>query len=165
MELLNVGAIWGVILILAAGILAYMQAGSLAWAASIFAVITGYAFHARPDWWVIAGLALAFLVPFCLLAIPRFRRPLISDRLSERFSAAAPPTAQHGASIWCSELFRKGSGWREILRFPRTHLTVEEQRALLDDLSETDNPYRCPHGRPIVLRLSQEEMERRLGRR
>jgi DNA mismatch repair protein MutL len=45
------------------------------------------------------------------------------------------------------------------------HLTVEEQRALLDDLSETDNPYRCPHGRPIVLRLSQEEMERRLGRR
>ena len=125
MELLNVVAIWGVILILAAGILAYMQAGSLAWAASIFAVITGYAFHARPDWWVIAGLALAFLAPFCLLAIPRFRRPLISDRLSERFSAAAPPTAQHGASIWCSELFRRGSGWREILRFPRTHLTVE----------------------------------------
>jgi len=29
----------------------------------------------------------------------------------------------------------------------------------------TDNPYRCPHGRPIILRLSQEEMERRLGRR
>jgi len=44
-------------------------------------------------------------------------------------------------------------------------LTVEEQRALLDDLRDTDNPYRCPHGRPIVLRLSQEEMERRLGRR
>ena len=127
MELLDVVAIWGVILILVAGILAYMQAGRLAWAASIFAVIAGYAFHARPEWWVIAGLALAFLVPFCLLAIPRFRRPLISDRLSQRFSAAAPPTAQHGASIWCSELFRKGSGWREILRFPRTHLTVEEQ--------------------------------------
>ncbi len=44
-------------------------------------------------------------------------------------------------------------------------LTVEEQRALLDDLRDTDNPYRCPHGRPIILRLSQEEMERRLGRR
>jgi len=40
-----------------------------------------------------------------------------------------------------------------------------EQRALLDDLAETSNPYRCPHGRPIILRLSQEEMERRLGRR
>ena len=45
------------------------------------------------------------------------------------------------------------------------HLTVDEQRALLDDLLATDNPYRCPHGRPIILRLSQEEMERRLGRR
>jgi DNA mismatch repair protein MutL len=44
-------------------------------------------------------------------------------------------------------------------------LTEEEQRALLRDLGEADNPYRCPHGRPIVLRLSQEEMERRLGRR
>ncbi len=45
------------------------------------------------------------------------------------------------------------------------HLTVDEQRALLEDLLATDNPYRCPHGRPIILRLSQEEMERRLGRR
>ena len=44
-------------------------------------------------------------------------------------------------------------------------LSVEEQRALLDDLVATDNPYRCPHGRPIILRLSQDEMERRLGRR
>jgi DNA mismatch repair protein MutL len=44
-------------------------------------------------------------------------------------------------------------------------LSELEQRALLDDLVATDNPYRCPHGRPIVLRLSQEEMERRLGRR
>ena len=44
-------------------------------------------------------------------------------------------------------------------------LTSDEQQALLADLVATDNPYRCPHGRPIILRLSQEEMERRLGRR
>jgi DNA mismatch repair protein MutL len=44
-------------------------------------------------------------------------------------------------------------------------LSSQEQQALLDDLVATDNPYRCPHGRPIILRLSQEEMERRLGRR
>jgi DNA mismatch repair protein MutL len=44
-------------------------------------------------------------------------------------------------------------------------LAPEAQRALLADLERTDDPYRCPHGRPIVLRLSQEEMERRLGRR
>ena len=45
------------------------------------------------------------------------------------------------------------------------NLSDDEQRALLSDLVATDNPYRCPHGRPIILRLSQEEMERRLGRR
>ncbi len=44
-------------------------------------------------------------------------------------------------------------------------LTDIAQRRLLDDLAQTRNPYRCPHGRPIILRLSQEEMERRLGRR
>jgi DNA mismatch repair protein MutL len=44
-------------------------------------------------------------------------------------------------------------------------LSIDEQRTLLADLVATDNPYRCPHGRPIILRLSQEEMERRLGRR
>jgi len=44
-------------------------------------------------------------------------------------------------------------------------LSIDEQRALLADLVATDNPYRCPHGRPIILRLSQQEMERRLGRR
>jgi DNA mismatch repair protein MutL len=44
-------------------------------------------------------------------------------------------------------------------------LTTDEQAVLLKDLIDTENPYRCPHGRPIVLRLSQDEMERRLGRR
>lgn len=44
-------------------------------------------------------------------------------------------------------------------------LSATEQRKLLEDLVSTNNPYRCPHGRPIILRLSQEEMERRLGRR
>jgi DNA mismatch repair protein MutL len=44
-------------------------------------------------------------------------------------------------------------------------LDPAEQRALLADLAAADDPYRCPHGRPIVLRLGQDEMERRLGRR
>ncbi len=44
-------------------------------------------------------------------------------------------------------------------------LTPVEQQVLLRDLAATAQPWRCPHGRPILLRLSQEEMERRLGRR
>jgi DNA mismatch repair protein MutL len=43
-------------------------------------------------------------------------------------------------------------------------LTEQEMRALLDDLFVTRMPYVCPHGRPIVLRISIEEMDRRFGR-
>jgi len=44
-------------------------------------------------------------------------------------------------------------------------LSSEEQRALLADLAASSDPYRCPHGRPIMLRLGEDEIERRLGRR
>ncbi len=44
-------------------------------------------------------------------------------------------------------------------------LTPAAQRSLLNDLAASDDPYRCPHGRPIILRLSEVEIERRLGRR
>jgi DNA mismatch repair protein MutL len=40
----------------------------------------------------------------------------------------------------------------------------EEMARLLDDLSATETPYFCPHGRPIVSRLSLREIKRELGR-
>ncbi len=43
-------------------------------------------------------------------------------------------------------------------------LTEPEMRALLTDLFATQVPYVCPHGRPVVLRISIEEMDRRFGR-
>ena len=41
---------------------------------------------------------------------------------------------------------------------------VEAER-LLRELAGTDERHRCPHGRPIVLRLPHAEVERRIGRR
>jgi len=43
-------------------------------------------------------------------------------------------------------------------------LTKEEMRSLIDQLFATSMPYVCPHGRPIVLRISIEELDRRFGR-
>ena len=43
-------------------------------------------------------------------------------------------------------------------------LTETEMRQLLTDLFATKMPYVCPHGRPIVLRISIDEMDRRFGR-
>lgn len=38
-------------------------------------------------------------------------------------------------------------------------LTPPEWNALLEQLLKTDNPFTCPHGRPIVLRLTTKQIE------
>jgi DNA mismatch repair protein MutL len=43
-------------------------------------------------------------------------------------------------------------------------LQREEMVRLLSDLSATESPYFCPHGRPIVSRLSLKEIKRELRR-
>ena len=40
-----------------------------------------------------------------------------------------------------------------------------EAEQLLAELAGVADPHRCPHGRPIVLRVPHEEIERRIGRR
>jgi DNA mismatch repair protein MutL len=44
-------------------------------------------------------------------------------------------------------------------------LTREGMQRLLDDLFLTENPTTCPHGRPIIFRLTLEEIERAFRRR
>ncbi len=43
-------------------------------------------------------------------------------------------------------------------------LQRDEMTRLVADLSATETPYFCPHGRPIVSRLSLREIKRELGR-
>jgi DNA mismatch repair protein MutL len=44
-------------------------------------------------------------------------------------------------------------------------LTIEEQRALLNDLESCNSPRTCPHGRPTMIHLSVDALERQFGRR
>ncbi len=44
-------------------------------------------------------------------------------------------------------------------------LTPDEQRALLADLENCDSPRTCPHGRPTMIHLSVDMLERQFGRR
>ncbi len=44
-------------------------------------------------------------------------------------------------------------------------LTETEMRSLIDQLFATRMPYVCPHGRPVVLRISTDELDRRFGRK
>jgi DNA mismatch repair protein MutL len=43
-------------------------------------------------------------------------------------------------------------------------LTVAEMASLIDQLFATSMPYVCPHGRPVVIKISTEELDRRFGR-
>ena len=44
-------------------------------------------------------------------------------------------------------------------------LSNEEQRALLNDLEACESPRTCPHGRPTMIHLSVDMLERQFGRR
>jgi DNA mismatch repair protein MutL len=43
-------------------------------------------------------------------------------------------------------------------------LTEEEMRTLIDQLFETEMPYVCPHGRPVVIKLGIDELDKKFGR-
>ena len=39
-------------------------------------------------------------------------------------------------------------------------LTIPEMTALLDQLADTQNPYLCPHGRPIVVTMPFHDIDK-----
>ncbi|WP_034550828.1 DNA mismatch repair endonuclease MutL [Carnobacterium funditum] len=44
------------------------------------------------------------------------------------------------------------------------HLNDAEARSLLKDLTKTKNPYNCPHGRPVLIRFTNNDMEKMFKR-
>jgi DNA mismatch repair protein MutL len=44
-------------------------------------------------------------------------------------------------------------------------VTVEDANLLLTQLSHCQHPYNCPHGRPTLVWLSRDELDRRFRRR
>ncbi len=44
-------------------------------------------------------------------------------------------------------------------------LSADEMEAMIAELFAAENPYACPHGRPIVLKMSDADLESRFGRR
>ena len=43
-------------------------------------------------------------------------------------------------------------------------LTFDEMNALVSDLLRSENPYTCPHGRPIIVELPNGDLDRKFGR-
>ena len=45
-----------------------------------------------------------------------------------------------------------------------TKLSYAEAEALIDELMELENPYHCPHGRPVIVSMSKYELEKKFKR-
>jgi DNA mismatch repair protein MutL len=43
-------------------------------------------------------------------------------------------------------------------------LSELEVRALIDELMTLENPYHCPHGRPVIVAMTKQEMEKKFKR-
>ncbi len=43
-------------------------------------------------------------------------------------------------------------------------LSASEMESLMEELFACDEPFACPHGRPIVLKMDDRALERRFGR-
>ena len=43
-------------------------------------------------------------------------------------------------------------------------INLNEVNALIDGLNKCDNPYTCPHGRPTIIKLKQEDLEKMFER-
>lgn len=80
-------------------------------------------------------------------------------RILEELAAAAMDGGpslreQAAASIACRAAVKAGQ-----------RLQPEAMERLVRSLAAVENPFACPHGRPIIVQLGIEEIERRFGRR
>lgn len=79
-------------------------------------------------------------------------RALLEQLGSER--RVADPFARAAATVACHSSVRAGMA-----------LAIEEMRRLVEDLERTESPRTCPHGRPTLVHVSTELLERQFGRR
>ena len=45
------------------------------------------------------------------------------------------------------------------------HITLEEAQRLVERLMALENPYACPHGRPIIFSISKDDLDRKFKRK
>jgi DNA mismatch repair protein MutL len=92
-------------------------------------------------------------------ALTRARSPLaaLKDTLDDLASGAPVGCMGFGADVFamaaCKMAVKAGD-----------KLADAEMRKLIEDLAETENPYTCPHGRPITIVMPRGEVRRRFKR-
>jgi DNA mismatch repair protein MutL len=85
-----------------------------------------------------------------------------ADMLHEALAAVAEPGAGEAASR--RDRLAAGLACRSAVTI-RYHLAPEEIRRLLSDWAKTADRFTCPHGRPVVLSMTEEDLEKYFKRR
>lgn len=88
-------------------------------------------------------------------------RPALRDYLAR---VAALPEGSAPSSALRREVLAASLACRGAITINH-RLAPAEAARLLDDLAACRDPWTCPHGRPILLAFSHEELEKRFGRR
>ena len=97
--------------------------------------------------------------------VPAFAKDVDPDRLVRQLlgEAARTRSVATGPSDLRRRLVTSAACQAAIkVNYPLAH---EGMQRLLDDLFLTENPTTCPHGRPILFRLTLEDIERAFRRR
>ncbi|HHT26952.1 MAG TPA: DNA mismatch repair endonuclease MutL [Firmicutes bacterium] len=75
--------------------------------------------------------------------------------ITQAWEGAGPTRRERAAAmIACKAAVKAGQ-----------RLESSAQQALLRSLAGAQNPFACPHGRPVMIAIDQEELEKRFGRR
>lgn len=123
----------------------------LAVAEEFGAHLQGFGLHLEPFG---EGSLLVRCVPAGLGAIDLAGavRELLDQLANDR--RVTDPFERAAATIACHSSVRAGEP-----------LTMDEMRRLLEDLEQTAAPRTCPHGRPTLIHLGTDAIERQFGRR
>jgi DNA mismatch repair protein MutL len=81
--------------------------------------------------------------------------------------AADAGDGTHGAADLAREILETLAASMACKAAVKMHhpLSAPEMEALVAELFTAEQPYACPHGRPIVLQMTDADLERRFGRR
>jgi len=80
-----------------------------------------------------------------------FHEPI--GAVAERLLEGEPPLVELWREVACAAAIRAGEA-----------LSHEEQEVLIAEWKATRDPARCPHGRPVTVRLPWDDLARKLGR-
>ncbi|HBY21200.1 MAG: hypothetical protein A2Y24_01045 [Clostridiales bacterium GWE2_32_10] len=83
----------------------------------------------------------------------RFFLDIVDEMLSKEVSSLYQNKEEEIADMACKSAVKAND-----------RMSVEESKKMLDELMKLDNPFHCPHGRPVIIAMDKYELEKKFKR-